>query len=91
LQKLYASKKLSEQYVGLMLLDIHILFYLFCRTYRLAAYQQYTAFVHGYLGPNLRKVIPSCCVWAIRHAYPDSDGNYTGFIPTVDELFGMVL
>jgi hypothetical protein len=47
---------------------------------RLAAYRQFTWWVHTKLGKAVRLVILSCAVWAIRHAYPDPDDNYTGFV-----------
>ncbi|CAH1248556.1 P2RX7 [Branchiostoma lanceolatum] len=50
------------------------------RTYRLQAYRQVTNWLHGRLGKRVRRVIPSCVVWAVREAYPEDSGQYTGFL-----------
>ena len=49
---------------------------------RHAAYRQYIMWQHGHVGARKRIVIPSCCVVAIRKAYPSPDNKYTGFIPS---------
>lgn len=65
------------------MLDMLLHIYYF-RNYRYAAYRQFTWWVHNRLGRYVRKVIPACAVKEIREAYPDADGNYTGF-RTADE------
>ena len=33
--------------------------------YRKAAYRQWIMWQHGYMGPGVRQVVPSCVVWAV--------------------------
>ena len=47
--------------------------------YRKIAYRHYILWNYGYLGRGVRRVIPSCVVWAIRHWYPSPTGVYMGF------------
>ena len=50
-----------------------------CRTYRYAAYRQFTMWIYGHLGRHIRQVVPSCVVSFIRQFYPEPSGVYTGF------------
>ena len=49
------------------------------RSYRLAAYRQFIHWTYSRLGRGIRRVIPSCVVVAMRHEFPEDDGDYTGF------------
>ena len=55
------------------------------RSFRYAAYRQFTWWVHGHLGKTIRRVIPSCVVMNIRSAFPSKDGSYTGYIVGDDD------
>ena len=54
-------------------------FIYFPRTWRLAAYRQFTWWAHGALGKKNRRVIPACVVKAIRQEFPDETGQYARF------------
>ncbi|XP_066266677.1 uncharacterized protein [Branchiostoma lanceolatum] len=55
------------------------------RTYRMQAYRQCTSFLHQRLGKKIRRVLPSCAVWAIREAYPEPSEEYRGFRDADDD------
>jgi hypothetical protein len=55
-------------------------FYFKCRTWRLAAYRQFTYWVHQNLGQGVRRVVPACAVKIIHDQYPSDDGQYRGFL-----------
>ena len=46
----------------------------------------YTWWVHNRLGKGVRKVIPSCALWAIRDKYPEPNGIFIPFMESkIDE------
>ncbi|XP_057295017.1 P2X purinoceptor 7-like [Hydractinia symbiolongicarpus] len=49
------------------------------KSYRYAAYRQFTWWIHDKLGRHVRRVIPSCAVSRIRAEFEEEDGNYTFF------------
>ena len=42
-------------------------------------YRQYIEWIHGRLGHNRRKPVPSCGLKAIREAFPSPDNRYVPF------------
>ena len=48
-----------------------------CRKYRYIAYRQLTRWCWGWLGRNIRVILPACAVKKIRDTFPSH--NYTGF------------
>jgi len=63
------------------------------KSYRYAAYRQFSWFIYTKLGKNVRRIIPSCAVSRIREAFPAPDGKYVNFdgddegIPDVDDAW----
>ncbi len=49
------------------------------RSYRFIAYRQYISWIFGWLGKDVRKVIPSCVVQKIRTTFPAEDCVYIPF------------
>ena len=39
------------------------------RSYRYAGYEQYTWWIYNRFGKGMRKVIPSCAIWALRNSF----------------------
>jgi hypothetical protein len=49
------------------------------RTLRLAAYRQFTWWIHSKLGRKVRRVIPACVVATIRAAFSEESEMYVGY------------
>ena len=56
-----------------------LLFLFIFRSYRYAAYRQFSWLIYTKLGRYNRRIIPSCAVLKIRETFPEADGNYGGF------------
>ena len=52
---------------------------------RYAGYRQFTWWVHNHLGKGVRRVIPSCAIWAIRDKFPDENNSYIPFLEAREE------
>ena len=52
---------------------------------RYAAYRQFTWWVHNRLGKGVRRVIPSCAIWAIRDKFPQENNVYEPFRESSEE------
>jgi len=56
----------------------------FCRKYRYTAYRQLIRWCYGYLGRQIRVVIPACAVHKIRDTF--NSNQYHGFqLPILDD------
>ena len=49
------------------------------KTNRLAAYRQFTYWIHSRLGRHVRRVIPACVINQVRLMYPEPSGEYIGY------------
>ena len=56
-------------------IDLKELNVLFLRSYRFAAYRQFTWWVHNKGTKGVRRVVPSCVVSRIRDQFPSPDGT----------------
>ena len=57
------------------------------REYCYAAYLHFIYWQHGSLCQGTRLDIPSCWVWRIMDTFPDLQGQYTDFIPSLWVFF----
>ncbi|KAI7810814.1 putative P2X purinoceptor 7-like [Triplophysa rosa] len=52
--------------------------------YRFLAHQSFVSWCWGFLGREVRVVLPSCAVLRIQQEFPDPDGQFVGFRPPLD-------
>ena len=55
------------------------------RSYRFAAYKQFSSWIYNQLSKGFRKIITSCALWSIREKYPLADGSYFPFKESRDD------
>ena len=65
----------KETHISVIICIITVLI----RSYRLAAYRQFTNWTYDFLGKGNRRVVPACVVTAICLQFPEPDNLYTGF------------
>ena len=59
---------------------IYIVHFVVFRTYRYAAYRQFSWFIYTKFGRHVRRVIPpACVVTKIREEFPEPSGVYVNF------------
>ena len=49
------------------------------KSFRFISYRQFISWVYGYLGKDIRKVVPSCVVNKIRSIFPAPDNIYVPY------------
>ena len=52
---------------------------------RSVAYRQYVRLVYEYIGASRRIPLPNCVYNSIRKAFPNTDGEYTGYEEEAEE------
>nr|XP_021331263.1 P2X purinoceptor 7-like [Danio rerio] len=52
--------------------------------FRYLSYRSFVSWCWGWLGREVRVVIPSCVVRRIRQEFPNAAGQYVGFRPPLD-------
>lgn len=62
-------------------IQTHVLYFLFYffRFLRSVAYRQYVRLVYEYVGASRRILLPNCGYNSIWQAFPNVDGEYTGY------------
>ena len=51
----------------------------YIRSYRLAAYHQFSNWTYNFLGKGDRRVVRACVMNTVQLKFPESDNVYTGF------------